>query len=220
MNTPADFDHPQNTRIGGGAVPGTAGYARVVDAFIRATDSVPFEALHAPYLDFLPQASSDVLDIGAGAGRDAAVLADMGHRVVAVEPMPQFLHAARQRYAGSDVFWLEDALPDLHKLDALGSRRYQFVLASAVWHHIDDVQRAVAMARISSLTQPGGVFALSLRNGPAGAGTHVIPTDQEQTIRLAEQCGFALLVVHPDQPSLLPGKADVRWCKLAFKRVV
>ena len=57
-------------------------------------EGLPFEKIHAPVLDLLPDAGACVLDMGAGTGRDSAWFAANGYKVVAAEP------AAGMRDAG------------------------------------------------------------------------------------------------------------------------
>ena len=199
-------------------VDGTRGYTRVINRFIELTDTVDFNELHQPFLKFMPASPSRVLDVGAGVGRDAAVFAAMGHNVVAVEPMADFLVAAKERHDSPRIEWLDDSLPMLAKLGDV-CNQFHFVLASAVWHHIDDIERRIAIERLYQLLYPGGILALSLRNGPAGAGTHIFPTDSEKTIHIAELYGFETVLNLPSQPSLIKGKDDVVWAKLAFRRL-
>ena len=201
-----------------GKVKGTAGYERIIGRFVEATETVDFFELHKPFLRFIPSHSCRVLDLGAGVGRDASVLASLGHKVSAVEPMREFLTLAKSRYESPSIEWIEDSLPELIKFeDSLD--RYDFVLASAVWHHLDEIERSHATARIRALTRSGGYFAVSLRHGPAGGGTHVFPIDGNKTVAIAEAVGFDLRLHLRDQPSLIHGKDQVRWSKLVFQRV-
>ena len=196
-------------------VSGTQGYSAVADRFIEAADAVDFFELHRSYIDLMPTKPGCVLDVGAGIGRDAAVLAAMGHNVTAVEPMAEFRAAGERLYASANIDWVEDSLP---RLLELGDTRdqFDFVLASGVWHHLDNAERTQAMTRISKLMRTGAIFALSLRNGPAGGGTHVFPTDSQKTVELAASWGLKALVHLCDQPSLMKGKDNVRWAYLAF----
>ena len=201
-----------------GTVDGIAGYDKVVEKFIQGTEAIDFTALHEPYLHLIPNNPSKILDIGSGVGRDAHKLADMGHEVVAIEPMPQFLEAARKLHSNQNIHWVNDSLPLLEKLEDQEIAQFDFVLASAVWHHIDNPEREFAMERISELVCTDGIFALSLRNGPVGGGTYQFPTNHQHTIALAEQYGFEVLVALRDQPSLMAGKSKVKWSKIAFRR--
>lgn len=71
-------------------VKGTEGYAAATERFVVATHGIAFQDLHQSILQFIPTDPSHVLDVGSGIGRDAAVLAEMGHTVVAVEPTREF----------------------------------------------------------------------------------------------------------------------------------
>ncbi|MFR9780449.1 hypothetical protein ACL02O_30920 [Micromonospora sp. MS34] len=68
---------------------GIAGYAEAADTLARQYESVSFGEVHGEVLHLFPKRPSHVTDVGAGTGRDAAPLAALGHRVVAVEPTAQ-----------------------------------------------------------------------------------------------------------------------------------
>ena len=68
------------------SVSGTEGYAEEADELFQRYESISFAEVHRSVLHLIPTAPCWVLDIGSGTGRDAAALAAMGHRVVAVEP--------------------------------------------------------------------------------------------------------------------------------------
>lgn len=198
-------------------VPGTTGYERVTSAFIEASQALDFKHVNSNFLQFLPSHPSRVLDAGAGAGQNAAALARLGHSVVAVEPLSAFLNAARAAYADLDISWIDDSLPLLRTLsEARG--QFDFVLVQAVWHHLDEEERVQAMARLSALLDDGGVCALTLRHGPAGAGKHVFATDGPKTARLANEHGLEVVLHLPGQPSLMKNKPGVTWTHMAFKK--
>ncbi|MEM1094598.1 MAG: class I SAM-dependent methyltransferase [Bacteroidota bacterium] len=198
-------------------VRGTLGYGMDVARFAEATQAIPFAVLHRAFLVFIPPPPSRILDVGAGIGRDASVLAAMGHTVVAVEPTPAFLATARRLYDAPGIQWVHDALPELASLRHDGEW-FDFVLASAMWHHLDGGEQEASLARIATMLRPGGVVALSLRHGPAGVGTHVFPTDGQATIRTAKRFGLRPVLQVPPQPSLLPNKPDVTWTRLVFEK--
>lgn len=198
-------------------VKGTEGYAAATERFMAATHGIAFQDLHQSILKFIPTAPSNVLDVGSGIGRDAAVLADMGHTVVAVEPTRKFLSVAQKLY-GTSIEWINDSLP---LLQSLGDRNegFDFVLASAVWHHIDQNERRIALSRIADLLRPTGVFALSLRHGPAGVGTYIFPTNGQETVRDAKRMNLKPLLVLGNQPSLIEGKKNVTWTRIVLQKV-
>lgn len=195
-------------------VKGTTGYADVVEHFIEATCSLRFETLHASFLELIPSKPGQVLDVGSGVGRDSVVLATMGHKVTAVEPEPVFRQAAKRLHDSPRINWVDDALPSLANV----SGRFDFILISAVWHHLDDSERERSMSRLSDLLTDGATLALSLRHGPAGAGSHVFPVDGKNTIQLARSFDLDCIRSYFDQPSQMAGKDDVTWTQLAFAR--
>ncbi len=198
-------------------VKGISGYGSNAAEFVAATATIDFGTLHQPSLELIPAKPARILDIGAGAGRDAAALAAMGHSVVAVEPATELLSAAQTLHADANIHWLDDALPELKKLGT-PTHCFDFILATAVWHHLDPEERETALRRIADLIRAGGIFALSLRNGPPGMGTHTFPTDYRKTVASAVQLGFEPARLATGQPRLIAGKVDVSWSKLAFKR--
>ena len=76
--------------------PGARGYDSAAKDLIIPYELLAFEEVHAAWIDLIPQQSSDILDIGAGTGRDAAHLAFRGHRVMAVDPTPHLARLLRR----------------------------------------------------------------------------------------------------------------------------
>ena len=196
-------------------VPGTAGYDRSIQRFIASSQALDFAEVCQAFVDYLPPLPGHVLDAGAGAGQNAAAIAKMGHAVVAVEPMPDFLAAARTTYADLSITWLNDSLPRLEQLGPAPAQ-FDFILVDGVWHHLDEAARDIAMARFALLLKPGGRCALSLRNGPAGLGTCIYPTDASWTIQQAQVCGLACVFCLENQPSIFSHKQDVIWSRLVL----
>lgn len=198
-------------------VPGTKGYEKVVSKFIEVSQALSFSEVNKDFLKFLPSVASCVLDAGAGAGQNAAALARLGHSVVAVEPMSAFLHAARSTYQGIGVTWVEDSLPLLKKIGDIPNQ-FSFILVDGVWHHLDNDERLQSMTRFSTLLDNGGACAISLRHGPAGAGTHIFPTDAKETAELANHCGLEVLLLLKNQPSIMKNKPLVTWTRIVVRK--
>jgi len=198
-------------------VKGTKGYSEHTERFIEATVAIDFKELHRSFFKYIPTKPSRVLDVGAGIGRDASALSEMGHSVVAVEPTAAFRAVAKKLYDSPNIEWLNDSLPMLSMID-FSPQQFGFVLASGVWHHLDKTEQQKAMSRIARLLCPNGIFALSLRHGPPGVGTHVFPTNAQKTIEYAEACGLTVHFSGANQPSLLKGKESVTWTRLVFAK--
>jgi SAM-dependent methyltransferase len=194
----------------------TAGYAREAPALLAAYEAIAVEDVHRPVWHLLPTDPGRLLDIGAGTGRDAAHFAAMGHRVVAVEPVDELRDGARRLHPSPRIEWLKDGLPALAHLRARGET-FDAVLATAVWMHLDEGQRAEAMPNVASLVAPGGMLILSLRHGPIPPGRRMFDVSAEETIGLAAREGLAS-VVSTVTASVQAGKPDVTWSRLAFRK--
>ena len=94
--------------------------------------SKSFDEVHGSWSQFLPSIMKNpnarILDLGAGAGRDAKYLAELatklhgesnGVQVIAVEPAVEFSVVGQQTTKNLKVKWLEDSLPALNKVNSL-----------------------------------------------------------------------------------------------------
>lgn len=196
-------------------VSGTEGYGETAANLVKHYETVTFEDVHGDVLHLFPDAPRRVLDIGAGTGRDAAALAALGHTVTAVEPTPELRAHGQRLHGQSAIAWIDDSLPDLDVVHALGMR-YDVVLLTAVWMHLDLSQRQRAMPRVASLLAPGGVMPMRLRHGPVPAGRRMFDVSIEETAALAEACG--LRTIHRGQRPGLFGVPDVHWSVVVFRR--
>ncbi|MEV4924792.1 class I SAM-dependent methyltransferase [Streptomyces roseoverticillatus] len=135
----ADRDDPAYERLH--AMASTAGYDEAAEALVEQYESVTFDEVHREVLHLFPSEPSSVLDIGAGSGRDAAALVAREHRVVAVEPSAEMRALGRRLHADQDIAWADDALPELPRLSAQ-QLRFDLILLTAVWMHLDEQQRS------------------------------------------------------------------------------
>ncbi|MAL78116.1 MAG: hypothetical protein CMN55_03220 [Sneathiella sp.] len=76
--------------------PACAGYEKMAAELTGPYEALAFEDVHAAWIDLIPEQPSDILDIVAGTGRDAAHLAFRGHRVMAVDPTPHLAGLRRR----------------------------------------------------------------------------------------------------------------------------
>src|ERR1035437_3301335 len=83
------------------------------------------------------------------------------------------------------IEWLNDSLPDLALLLARGER-FDLVMLSAVWMHLDAQQRRRAMPNLAALVQAGGVMIMKIRHGPVPVGRRMFEVPAEETIQLAQ----------------------------------
>jgi SAM-dependent methyltransferase len=193
---------------------GTEGYGETADALVKQYEGLAFADVHRDVLHLFPTTPSRVLDIGAGTGRDAAAFAKLGHTVLAVEPTPELRAHAERLHREAAIVWIDDALPDLDKVHARGER-FDLVMLTAVWMHLDPDQRERAMGRVAKLLRPGGLMTLLLRHGPVPQGRRMFEVSAAETSALA--AGRGLETIHDSERPALLGGSDVWWSRLAFR---
>lgn len=133
------------------------------DAFLAQYSALDPAEVHAAWeRAHLREEPGFACDIGAGSQRDSNWLAAMGWEVVAVEPSDMREKAADRSHPR--VVWMDDALPDLKSLRALG-RRFDLVLLSGVWMHVAPKGRERAFRILSELLSPSGLLVITLRRG-------------------------------------------------------
>jgi SAM-dependent methyltransferase len=197
-------------------VSGAAGYAEHAHVLIEQWRDVSFADRHAPVLHLIPARPSSVLDVGAGIGTDAAALAALGHRVVAVEPVDAFRIAGANRYPLCDIEWVDDSLPDLAVLRS-STRTFDLVMLTAVWMHLDEHERRGAMSNISALLRENAKVIMSLRHGPVPNGRRMFDVSARETIELAEVHGLRpVLSLQTESVQRANRSAGVTWTRLAF----
>jgi SAM-dependent methyltransferase len=191
---------------------GTQGYSAEAPELLRLYEEMRFEDSHRGVLDLIPPAPVDVLDIGAGTGRDAAWFAARGDQVTAIEPTREMREGAMALHPAANIIWIDDCLPELASV--LG-RRFDLVWMSAVWMHFDAAERAVMMPTIAGLVKPNGVVMISLRHGPIPEGRRMFEVSADETITLAAACGLAAARVgnFPSQR-----QAGVIWTRLWLRK--
>ncbi|WP_205691760.1 class I SAM-dependent methyltransferase [Caulobacter sp. 602-2] len=190
-----------------------AGYEADGRDLVDRFEAIDPAGLYAPVAQFIPAARARIADIGAGTGRDAAWLAGLGHAVVAVEPVAALREAGRALHP--ELAWIDDRLPELSRLRG---QRFDRVLLSGVWQHLDDPARAEAMPVLADLLARNGVLVMSLRHGPGAPSRPVWPVEVEATVALARDAGLRL-VHRAEAASVQAGNqaAGVTWTWVCFE---
>ena len=196
---------------------GIEGYERHLSLFIESSQALDFHVVCKDFVEFLPSKKSRVLDVGSGAGQNAAALDELGFEVTAIEPMHEFRRSAQGIYEKTPVKWLDGSLPELSCLET-GIEKFDFVLIEGVWHHLNEIEQEKAAVRISEILNPKGKCAISLRNGPPGLGSRVYPTDPSHTKQLFGDLGFNCIFKKENVDSILPNKKDVKWSRIVLQK--
>ncbi|SRR6266550_1814954 len=186
-------------------------------AFVKRYESVAFEDVHQSIIDLLPTRRSLFLDIGAGSGRDAAALTRLGHQVYAVEPSSGLRAAAQRIHPEPSIVWIDDALPDLARVKALGLK-FDFILLSAVWMHVPPRQRGRAFSSLIQLLGPSSRLAMSLRIGPPDRERLIYRVNVNEVTKLGQEHRLTTTLVAGEKDRL--GRAELEWVTVVLDRGV
>jgi SAM-dependent methyltransferase len=122
-------------------------FAGVADAYERGRPEYPLEAVAW----LTGESPLHVVDLGAGTGKLTRGLLALGHRVTAVEPLPEML--VHLRAAAPEAVPLAGSAEQT----SLPDESADVVVAAQAFHWFD---HAVAMPEIARILRPGGRLAL------------------------------------------------------------
>ncbi|MFT6556409.1 class I SAM-dependent methyltransferase [Sneathiella sp.] len=195
-----------------------AGYAREASSLTEAFEAISCETLYAPVRSYLPTDRVNMLDIGAGTGRDAAWFTGQGHRVLAVEPVSEFRAAGRARHSSPSINWLADSLPKLSGVLAR-DECFDFILLIGVWHHLEKQSRQAAIGTLARLLEKNGFIIFSLRHGPGSASRPAFKVSPSELVASATYFGFKKLF-ETNAGSIQSGNraAGVTWTWMVFQK--
>ncbi|MEU9284768.1 class I SAM-dependent methyltransferase [Streptomyces sp. NPDC048275] len=117
-------------------------------------DTAVREAWAARLRAWLPEAPSDVLDLGCGTGSLSLLASERGHRVTGIDFSPRMVDLARAKLAGRDaVFLVGDATAP-----SVGEQRFDVLLVRHVLWALPDPERV--LRHWCGLLRPGGRLVL------------------------------------------------------------
>ncbi len=171
-----------------------------------------FEQVHESWRAYWPighDQNCNVLDVGAGSGKDAKWFAEQGCTVYAVEPADAFRAIGEARTEILPVTWLSDTLPELKVVTQL-SVRFDCILLSAIWMHIAPSDRPRAFRKLANLLAPNGRLVITLRHGTFEDARSAHPVSVEEIEQLAKD--HALQVrLKTDLINDSLGRSSVKW---------
>jgi len=191
-----------------------SGYNSQAKSLADRYESMDFKMVHEWLLPILPETRGSALDVGAGSGRDAKGLLDLGFEVVAAEPSAQMRKEGQKRHPDPGILWLDESLPGLDSLVRHGLS-FDLILLSAVWMHVSPNDRARAFRKLVSLLSPAGILAITLRQGPSDPDRPMFDTSVEEIESLAKAHGIAL--IHSSAKKDYLGRPEVTWHHVALK---
>lgn len=192
--------------------------------------SVSFDDVHSAWSHHLPaifeKPNANILDIGAGSGRDVKHIAEMAAltqkgrdtcQIYAVEPAAELMRVGQSTTHGQNVHWIQDSLPAMDKITRL-EISFDLILLSAVWMHIAPSQRTRSLRKLANLLKPGGKIVISLKFGMTEKEQQertMYNVSVEEVERLAQNLGlFSKLAAHTGDKL---GRAEVHWQTLVLQ---
>jgi len=122
-------------------------FASVADAYERGRPEYPLDAVRW----LTGEEAADAVDLGAGTGKLTRGLVALGHRVTAVEPLPEMLEQLRRKVpSATAVTGSAEAIP-------LPDASVDVVVCAQAFHWFD---HPVALQEIARVLRPGGRLAL------------------------------------------------------------
>ncbi|WP_282610854.1 bifunctional 2-polyprenyl-6-hydroxyphenol methylase/3-demethylubiquinol 3-O-methyltransferase UbiG [Pelagibius sp. Alg239-R121] len=190
-------------------------YDQHAAALSDSYESIAFEKAYPFLVPVFEGAAIEVLDIGAGTGRDASWIASKGHSVTAVEPSAAMRSIATSLHPSNRISWIDDRLPSLSGSNLI-TAKFDVVLLNAVWMHVNPSDHKAAIGRVFELTKPGGAAFASLRLGPQRAERGMHEVSSSEFVSLARSAGFTV-VPKGDFADLL-GRPEVSWKMYELRR--
>lgn len=138
----------------------TTGHRRLAASLdATAFDRVYTNAGNPPLIDLLDSQSCKVLDVGCGAGDNAALVEARGFRceVFGITRSPAEAEIARRYLQHCWVFDVEDGVPE-----ELGKHTFDVLMFSHVMEHLRNP--STVLARLTKLLDPGGVVLIAVPN--------------------------------------------------------
>ena len=171
--------------------------------------------MHASWTGCLPSRPGLGCDIGSGSGRDSDWLAEKGWDVVAVEPNKELRELAKEK-CHPRVQFVDDALPALKIIRKIG-HRFDLILLSAGWMHVNPKARARAFRILIEMLAPGGLLVITLRLGAVvpDEGRGFYPVSADELNNFANDRAVAL-VNRSSQHDVL-GREQITWETVVYK---
>lgn len=187
-------------------------YSKHAIQLAKQYDALSFESVHQSWKKYWPLSGDQVLDIGAGSGRDARWLQQQGCEVLAIEPSDG-LRQLGQQSTGPEVTWLDDSLPALKHVQTSGIR-FDLILVSAVWMHLAPSLRERAFRKLSNLLASNGKLVISLRHGEFTDGRKCYPVSVEELEKLSKDHALQVRFVADSEDNAR--RANVSWQTVVF----
>ncbi len=180
--------------------------------------SLDFKTIFSDVENYISTSSKKALDVGAGSGRDASALADMGINVVAVEPSKKMRDLASAYYTSKRISWIEDSLPHLAKLNHL-SDEFDLILISAVWMHLSATEQNDSLVTLKRLLSPTGKIIITLRLGPEEPDRGIYKISTQELLYEANKIGLVCSYVTSIKDDSF-NRPQIKWQKVVLTKPI
>lgn len=140
--------------------------AKTIEAYDNAPEKFALattEMVNYPGLEtmikYLPDTEAPILDVGCGFGRDSAILRKMGFETVGIDMSEKLLEKGHALHPDLSL-----AKMDVRSLDFTDDT-FAAAWCNAVLLHLNDEDLAQALGEILRVLKPGGVIAVSFKEG-------------------------------------------------------
>jgi len=185
-------------------------YNENADELFPRYRSLRSEDVFKDVIAHIPAKPCFVADIGSGSGRDTKWLAEFGHTVISIEPSVVLRAKAMANGMPANAIYFDSSLPELAGLD-LFVRRFDLIICSAVWMHLDTNERKLALKRIHELLSDNdesrAIITFKVAPEEPGRGMYVL--DADVIAKEFEEHGFSYVSTTLNRD--LMKRDDTRW---------
>ena len=194
-------------------------YNKTAEKLSDVYNSLNISKINPGLEDRLPVSSDQnrlkALDLGCGTGHAAHWLAEeKGFDVVAIDGAANMIKVAQEKKSHSRIRYMVDLLPEVDNVKALGEK-FDVILLSAVWMHLDIPERKQMVDAIAALANKGALIYITLRHGENPPDRPMFSTSADELKVLAHACGMAFehLGCNDDKQ----GRGNVSWEQVALR---
>lgn len=184
-------------------------------SLVKQYDTLSPTTLNAWMVPFLPD-SGNLLEVGAGSGRDALWFSNRGLSVTCVEPSAVMREIIRCKLHGKpDVDVVDDCLPLLTKVKRKG-KTFDVISVLAVWMHIHPHDRRAALGNMLKILNDDGVLCMSLRHGTPAPDRIMYYVTIEEVEEICSKLNAKIVYQNSDSDMLK--RNAVHWTHLVIKK--
>jgi 2-polyprenyl-3-methyl-5-hydroxy-6-metoxy-1,4-benzoquinol methylase len=147
------------------------------------------------FIDRIAPPPASVLDIGSGSGKDAAVFAQRGYDVVAIEPAESLRFLAQKKHLYPNITWLDDRLPYLENIKTQDIL-FDHIHINSVLFHLPLSETRRVLETCYGLLKDKGTLFITLRLGPPDPARPMFPVDKAHVTTMSSELFILINAEH------------------------